>query len=219
MKAFKISAILSLIIAAVGLAGVVLLGNFQGYVQLLGGLLWFGITAVRIRKGMPLKGKVSDYLAGRILVFILFLFFGVAIVSPITKGYAFQYPIQMDYLNSRGYQNVFFPQRLPESVEDYSMDFMPSILQGSGWTNVSFKTDPATLAQYRNAMEERGCKAEMLADHECLELLERHLPDAMKKNQQMCRIYILRFQDDWNHPHLECMVVYEEQGYMMFFEE
>ena len=75
MKCFKISLGLSFIVTIVGLLGVLFLGTFQSYAQLVCGFLWLAITAFRIKKGKLLKGKVSDYLAGRILLFILMLFF------------------------------------------------------------------------------------------------------------------------------------------------
>ncbi len=218
MKAFKISAILSFIIMMVGLVGVVFLGGLQSYVQMIAGIVWFVITMVRIKKGRPLKGKVSDYLAGRILVFLLLVFFGAAIVSPIPKGNAFQYPFQMKYLGNHGYQNNFFPERLPDKVENYEMDFMPSIMQGSGWTKVSFKTDAVTIAAYKNELKTRDCEAELLEEHKGLVLLEHHLPKQMKGNLQSCQIYVMRFKDDWNHPHIECVVLNEVLGYVMFFE-
>lgn len=218
MKYFKVSLGLSFIVTIVGLVGVICLGTFQSYVQLVGGLLWLAITAFRIKKGKPVKGKVSDYLAGRILLFGLFLFFGVTVVSPITNGISFQYPYQMRYVDKFGYHNEFFPEELPDRADNYEMNFMPSIMQGSGWTNVSFQTDKDTIAKYIGKMETQGCRAESLAEHKGLALLEPHLPERIANDLQGSRIYVVRFSDDWNHPHIECMVVNEETGYVMFFE-
>lgn len=219
MKVFKVSAILSFIGTLAGLAGVILLGGLQSYVQLILGLLWFAITVFHIKRGKTLKGKVSDYLAGRILVFILFLFCGVAVVSPITKGNVFQYPFQMRYLSFWGYQNNFFPEKLPDKVEDYEMEFMPSIMQGNGWTKVSFHTDSATIEQYIEELAVKGCKAESLAEHNGAALLEHHLPNRIKESIQECQIWVVHESGDWNHYRLSCMVVNEELGYVMFFEE
>lgn len=219
MKAFKISAILSLIVAVVGLAGVVLLGSLQSYMQLVLGLLWFAITGFRNKRGTFLKGKVSDYLAGRILVFILLMFWGVAFVSPIIKGYEFQYPFQMNYLEKFGYKKDFFPEKLPQKVEDYEMEFMPSIMRGNGWTKVSFHTDPATIEQYMEGLAVKGCKEETLAGHNGLTLLEHHLPKQIKESIQECQIWVVHESGDWNHYRLSCVVVNEELGYVMFYEE
>ncbi|MBQ7972203.1 MAG: hypothetical protein IJ291_01940 [Lachnospiraceae bacterium] len=218
MKCFKISLGLSFVVTILGLAGVICLGIFQSYVQLVGGLLWLAITAFRIIKGKPVKGKVSDYLAGRILLFGLILFFGVTVVSPVRNGVPFQYPYQMRYVDKFGYHNEFFPEELPDKADNYEMNFMPSIMQGSGWTNVSFQTDADTIAKYIDKMETQGCKAEVLAKHKGLSLLEPHLPEQIANDLQGSCIYVVGFSDDWNHPHIECMVVKEETGYVMFFE-
>ncbi len=218
MNGFKVSAILSSIVVIIGLVGMVLLGTVQSYVQLFCGLLWLIITLIRIKKAVPLKGKLSDYLAGRILVFILLLGFGVIFVSPIRLGNRFQYPFQMAYINNHGYDNEFFPESLPEKTENYTWDFMPSIMQGSGWTNVSFRTDAATLEQYVGMVEEGGCKVESLENHKALELVRTHLPKDIQGNLQGSLIYIIRFKDDWNHPRLSCMIVNKSTGDVMFFE-
>lgn len=210
--------ILSIIVTVVGLLGAIGLGTVLSHIQLILGLLWGILVTVHIKKQKPVAGKVSDYLAGRILVFILFLFFGVALIFPITKGLPFQYPLQMRYLDRHGYHNECFPEKLPAKVENYHMDFMPSIMQGSGWTNVSFRTDAATIAGYISEMEARGRKAEALDGHGGLALLDVHLPKQIKENLQTSQIYVVSFSDDWNHPQIECMVVNEEQGYVMFLE-
>ena len=116
------------------------------------------------------------------------MFYVFPLILPITKGNVFQYPFQMKYLSFWGYQNNFFPEKLPDKVEDYEMEFMPSIMQGNGWTKVSFHTDSATIEQYIEELAVKGCKAESLAEHNGAALLEHHLHNRIKESIQECQM-------------------------------
>lgn len=218
MAALIVSVILSSIVIIAGAIGMIGLGTVQGVVQFVFGLLWLGITILRIVFKKPVKGEFATFLAGRLLVFAILIGFGFLFVSPIIKGFAFQYPFKMRYVANYGYENEIFPEELPKRMGDYQMNFTPSILQGSGWTNVNFRTDAETIAMYRSELEAAGCEAEALGEHGAYELLRSHLPEDINANLKECEIYTTRFDDDWNHSRLTCMVVNERKGFVMFFE-
>lgn len=88
---------------------------------------------------------------GRIIALIIILFFMFSMPSLIIlPSNVWQYPFQKFYTGL--YHNVREPEWFPDFRDDvqsdYSFEYMPSIMQGTGHFSVCFVTSPEIAAEY-----------------------------------------------------------------------
>lgn len=149
------------------------------------------------------------------------------------------YGLDMDYLQRtyhRGNTDEF-PEKLPQDADDCSLTFMPSVLQGSGFLCVSFKTSEKeidnyldkfaplailpvfTVAEYKGDAQSEVlqnlsdyCEATELRD------LDLYIPGDLQKNCPNAEIYLIRSNFDWNHPHSFCFCCDKASGTVVFSE-
>ena len=87
------------------------------------------------------------------LIISAFLLF-IGIWAPIMNQthFAFRYPFQKAYISIFNGDDTFdyFPSKLPDGVKRYRLDYYPSIMQGDGYTTMSFEASDEVIDQYTN---------------------------------------------------------------------
>ncbi len=133
--------------------------------------------------GAKAKSKwLIAYIVGGI---ILLLYMGFT--GSFSSDKAFQYPFQKWYAHEKGgFDVTFLPDELPDTVYSYSTEFMPSVLQGSGYYSVFVETDAKTVADVKNTAEKRAM--EILPLTECMD--EYTIVDCIKNDSgSFCYVY------------------------------
>ncbi len=228
-KATVLNKICRIILAA--LAGIAALGMFILYILtsssqfLLAGI----IAGVCTFLGLKLKSKwLLVYIIGG-LVFLMYTGF----TGHFSGNKAFQYPFQRWYVNEKGGFDVsFMPEKLPDTIYSYSTDFMPSVLQGSGYYSVLVETDEETVAEIKADTEKRAMEILPLSD--CLDeyTIEDcvsdeagafqyvykdseensffvYIPFEALKNTDGFYVYVVYTDYDFNHPDTRAYIINE----------
>ncbi len=89
-------------------------------------------------------------LAEILIISPIVLFLSLWAPIMINTHFAFRYPFQKSYIEIFSGDDTFdyFPDKLPDDVKNYRLDHFPSIMQGDGYTTVSFEASDDVLEQY-----------------------------------------------------------------------
>lgn len=91
-------------------------------------------------------------LAEILIISPIVLFLSLWAPIMINTHFAFRYPFQKSYIEIFSGDDTFdyFPSKLPYGVKNYRLDYLPSIMQGVGYTTMSFEASDDVIEQYMN---------------------------------------------------------------------
>lgn len=91
-------------------------------------------------------------LAEILIISPIVLFLSLWAPIMINTHFSFRYPFQKAYIGIFNGDDTFdyFPDKLPDGIKGYRMDFFPSIMQGDGYTTMSFEASDDVIEQYTN---------------------------------------------------------------------
>ncbi len=121
-----------------------------GLIKLTISLLWllFPLFCCILKKHQNSIACIAE-----ILIMSAFLLF-IGLCAPIMNQthFSFRYPFQKAYIGIFNGDDTFdyFPDKLPDGIKGYRMDFFPSIMQGDGYTTMSFEASDDVIEQYTN---------------------------------------------------------------------
>ncbi|MBR4201763.1 MAG: hypothetical protein IKQ91_10960 [Oscillospiraceae bacterium] len=180
-----------------------------------------------------------------ILAAILIFFLPAPIALHSTM--AWRYPFQRAYLNC--YQNIqepaWFPEFRGDIVSDYTMDYLASIMQGTGHFSVRYMTTPERAAELEKQFAAQSIYSEALpetADNTSFFRLlvpEKQwdsfsVPDAdmwdgsveiyfdrdffcpAEQAQSGVMVYVLDAKCNWNHPASSVVIINSKTGAVQF---
>lgn len=122
-----------------------------------------------------------------------------------------QYPFEEKILSLYRYgEPEWFPDFMKDVQSDYYFEFLPSILQGTGFYTVRFVTTPERAAEY--AAEFAGKAEESMPLNTCDQSDYALHTDIDKtffgeRPDDSVTVYILKTNRDWNRPHSSCVTV------------
>lgn len=138
------------------------------------------------------------------------------------------------------FQNVefpdYFPDNIPDSVENYNLDYFPSMMQGTGHASISFKADENAISQYENQFSQKAIMSFDLAEYiDSGNLFNETYKDEMIENggdkyssmsffydkslfenTHNVKVYILDSVFDSNHPHTSAVLIDCEKNIVQF---
>ncbi|MBO7394913.1 MAG: hypothetical protein J6U16_02195 [Ruminococcus sp.] len=122
----------------------------SGLIKLAISLLWFIFPLF-----CCIRRKYQNFvacIAKVIVISPLLLFLSLFAPIMIKTHFSFRYPFQKTYISIYNGNDTFdyFPRRLPNGIKSYRLDYFPSILQGDGYTTISFKASDDVIQQYTN---------------------------------------------------------------------
>ncbi len=156
------------------------------------------------------------------------------------SSFSWRYIFQKEYAENRGNigSTTFFPQSLPENATDFTTEFSPSLLGGSGHYSVAFCTDETTVSQYRNYAEQNAvftCTLEEYLGSENGKYMSREQYDKLlelsgsssaslsiwaddiaKSDSEKVDVYVLSSNFDWNSPQTSAILINENSGRVEF---
>ncbi len=204
----KITLIILAVIAVFYLVLFVCIGAFFfGAVPVLCVLLWL----FRYRR------KAANCTPEAILLGLIMLA-GLAITQPFSGRFALQYPLQRLYVEKKCNADIegLFPRQLPEHSRDFRTEFMPPVMQGSGYYVVTVTADESEIDMLRKEYAEKAIAVfPVSALYENSEAQEKatdltaeevYIPDQFQDSAQ-AQCYLLAKEGNWNHPHTKLVII------------
>lgn len=216
----------------------VLTGSSGAFLPAVIGCIWALTTGLKMKRSAD--ESVQENIK-RIIICILITAFS-QLFAPFHVGAlgAWRYPIVKGYVKLYNTTRVpeWLPDRIPDGAEDYRLDYMPSIMQGSGHFSVRFKCGGEELERWVSFGESKARYIFRLADYaaasgyswddeETSAGTEKGLPELGdfdviydKGFWQGCEdgadVYIISANIDRNHPHAEAVIINKESGMVEF---
>lgn len=191
-------------------------------------VLW-GILAASLLAGV-IKGRKSFIIFTLTVNFIALAF--VSVLSLYTFGFhsvsKWKYNAQRKYVDRKHNGNSdCFPDKLPDDIEDYSIDYMPSIMQGTGHFRVRFRTSAEQIEKYEKEYSEKAIYTIPLKDFggEFIINVQEFSPEAVvsyendksldvaysqtfwEGHENEATVYVTSAVHDWNHPHSGAVII------------
>lgn len=142
------------------------------------------------------------------------LFIGTAVFLFLTppivlkSPFRWQYPFQRAFLSLYRYgEPDWFPDFRKDVRSDYCFEFLPSIMQGTGFYTVHFTAAPERAEEYAAQYAEAGAEAVPLPD--CLADFDSavHVNADFFADPDAATVYVLSSNRNWNHPHSKTVTV------------
>ena len=152
-KAYTILTIIILVIMSLALIGFLLTCAATFLLATLFAMVFGIIRVVRIRKKRPQGPGVGQFIA----VFIVTAVF-VNIGCPLVSPFAWQFKTDRLYSGRYSPLREEFIKDLPDGVSGYRYEFMPSIMQGNGFTFVGFTAPSGYADELISKFEAEGVK-------------------------------------------------------------
>lgn len=196
------------------------------------------IEVVGNRKKEPKKGSVVS----AILVILLVMAFQFSMPPlMISSNMVWQYPFQTAFVGI--YQNIkepdWFPDFTKEVEDEYQFDYVPSVMQGTGYYSVRFVTDSQCAKAYATQYEEQAIYKIPLREYsdgyriENESLSEQDDTDGSTfmvsmdeefwagywNSESTAMIYVLESNFDWNHPRSSVVIIDTANGKIQFIQE
>ena len=193
-------------------------------------IAWVGFISGAIMHTKAKKhSSEAFFIAAAVLSALPTLYFSLFLLFPmmLPSGVVWKYPFQKAYLSVYG--NIKEPEWFPDFTEDVKSDYlfayMPSLMQGSGYYSVSFKTTPQAAEKYKNEFEpqaayifkvDSGYLGEIVSGKLDLKEGETLTVNLEKEFWNNCgpntKTYVLYDNFNWNHPHSAVVIIDMDSG-------
>ena len=210
--------------------------------------VFVGVGVVRtVLWGLLVAGLLAGVRIGRKTFIILTLtlnFIAVSFISAMslfTFGFSsrskWKYNSQRKYVDRmhNGHSDCF-PNKLPKDIKGYSIDYLPSIMQGTGHFRVHFRTSAQQLEEYektysaqalytiplekfggllRVEVEEIAPGAEAKIENDkTIDIAYDH--KFWEGHDKDATVYVVSAVHNWNHPHSGAVIINKAEGMVEF---
>lgn len=200
-------------------------------------VLW-GMLAASLLAGV-IKGRKNFIIFTLVINFIAFVF--VSAISLYSFGFSskskWKYNAQRKYVDRmHNGRSDCFPDELPEDISDYSIEYMPSIMQGTGHFRVHFRTSPQQLEEYEKTYSAQalytiplenfggnfdvgvkefapGAEVKFEDDQSLSVAYNREFWEGHDKD---ATVYVVSAVHNWNHPHSGAVIINKAEGMVEF---
>lgn len=161
---------------------------------------------------------------------ICIMIFAFSFPPVLSSESLWKYPFQKALINN--YQNIDVPEWFPDFADDvesdYSFNYCPSMMQGTGHCTVEFITDTQTAHKYAEDFKDKAKCSFPLKDY-CNNYNDSY-PISENENvyiffnktfwgenpSKNARVYVLDYIPDFNHPHSSAVIIDETSGRVSF---
>ncbi len=132
-------------------------------------------------------------------------------------GLLWQHKFQLMYVRAFSGSYDFIPDSFDYEVEEFSVEFMPSMMQGSGHYFVSVKVDEETAARLIKEAEEKSFRKFGATEDYNLDVDDRYktsyyyMPDEIR-NSEKYTVYACFTNENFNHPRSKSMIINDEEN-------
>lgn len=218
--------LLFLAIAVVYLLIIVLTSAIMPIVMMIICIVCFWVTFKK--RQHTAKAIALELFAAIILTFFIFF------TSIILGGMKWQYPFQRWYIEFMANDDTdgFFPDKLPADAENFRTEYVPPLMQASGYYYICFSTDNVeqyrsytenavlsfTMEEYNNGLSEKNTAIfnELAEEGYGLEFYA-DIPDCINESDANTEIYIINSNFYWNHPHTDIIFINYDEKLICFY--
>lgn len=194
-KAYIVLTILILVIMALALTGFILTCAATFLIAGIPAMVFGIIRLVRIGKKKPKGPGVGQFIAVFAVAAVI-----VNIGCPLVSPFAWQFKFDRLYTERFSPHRDGFIEKIPDGVTDYTYEFMPSIMQGNGYTFVGFTAPSGYAEELRTKLETDG--ATTVTDE-----LPFYLPRNVRQQHQGGTFYELYNNGDEHRPHMLIVLI------------
>ncbi|MBQ3162701.1 MAG: hypothetical protein IJC04_11330 [Oscillospiraceae bacterium] len=222
----KVISFLFLAIALINLAVVVMTSAFMPVVMMIICTACF-FVAFR-KKQYDAKAIAVELFA--VLLLAYFIFF-TAFFSGRMK---WQYPFQRWYIEFMANDDTdgFFPDKLPEDAENFRTEYVPPMMQASGYYYICFNTEDIeqykaytenavlsfTMEEYNNGLSaENSARFDELAEEGYGLEFYVNAPYCIDNSKSNTEIHIINSNFYWNHPHTDIIFINYDEKLVCFY--
>ena len=127
----------------------------------------------------------------------------------IITPFKWQYRFQMMYIMTEGVPPKYFPDSIPHGAKGYRLEFLPTIMQGDGHLNVSFK-DAEYVSEVSENIRSRSLQTYTLSEYpDCYLGMEWpiEVPSSVRTEHPDGEIYFLSSNNYGNHPRGTAVII------------
>lgn len=204
--------------------------------------LILGVIAILVSLIAMIRSKSSSSMKTAYLLSVVLLALSIFVNSlaiPFSSTAKKNYPKHLAYLTRERYVPQFFPSRIPESAENYRLDFCSEDFRSSSYVALEFSCEPlffdsfTKLAKKRSVLSKLSLEEARAVDldskHKAeisaftgVEIDENHLlqldicfPDDIDEHSH-ATVYIMRCSYKVTHMTTEVILLDEEQNWVCF---
>lgn len=215
--------VLALILTLITVFSLVFIG--VGIIKLIFVAVWAAALMQSIRKGRK-KGFGLALFGNIFWAFIVSIMF--LLPSPFSSQMAWRYGFQLKYVDMMNNGSFdCFPDKLPEEISDYKIEYLPSMMQGTGHFRIHFKTSAQQIEQYENEYSAQAIYTIPLADfngqwHKELKEVSSQAETVFEGDNSLevaydesfwegcedhATVYVISAVHYWNHPHSGAVII------------
>lgn len=205
----------------------------HGLIRMIISGIWFAFNLI-----MVLKCAEKIHVAVNIIltvIFVTILFFQSIFFLGFSSDTPWKYNFQKLYVIFRNnYEFKVAPEKLPDDISDYSMEYLPSIMQGTGHSSVRFKASQDVIKAYEEEYSAKAIYTYPLSVFQDGSIdVEQVSPKAdigMTDDKSLlvyrdtdfwaestsATVYITSATHNWNHPHSTAVIIDSEKNMIEF---
>lgn len=209
------------------------IGINSGLNRLLISGIWFVFNLIMVLKcAEKIPVAVSIILT---VIFVTILFFQSIFFLGFSSDTPWRYNFQKSYIIFRNnYEFRVAPEKLPDDISDYSMEYLPSIMQGTGHSSVRFKASQDVIKAYEEEYSAKAIYTYPLSVFQDGSIdVEQVSPKAdigMTDDKSLlvyrdtdfwaestsATVYVISATHNWNHPHSTAVIIDSEKNMIEF---
>lgn len=191
-KSFKAELIFIVILQILSLFMVIATGTISSYIFLIFTIFLMFSEIRRIKKyGNEKVPKITHIKFVIKTLFVAFILIAIMCIFPLafSSFLKWKYPLQKFYINVMT-SNVkfpdYFPEYIPQSAENYRLEYIQSMMQGTGHSLVEFTADSKIISEYENKFSKEAVINFSLAEYVNNESLfdEAYKDEMIKKRRR-----------------------------------
>lgn len=195
--------------------------------------IWFAFNLIMVLKcAEKIHVAVSIVLT---VIFVTILFFQSIFFLGFSSDTPWKYNFQKLYVIFRNnYEFKVAPEKLPDDISDYSMEYLPSIMQGTGHSSVRFKASQDVIKAYEEEYSAKAIYTYPLSVFQDGSIdVEQVSPKAdigIKDDKSLlvyrdtdfwsestsATVYVTSATHNWNHPHSTAVIIDSEKNMIEF---
>ena len=215
------------------LAVITLIFVGTGTIRLIFAGLWAAALVLSVRKGRK-KGFWITLFGNTFWAFIVSCVFYLP--GAFASETAWRYRFQMKYVDiMRNGSFDCFPDKLPGEISDYRIEYLPSMMQGTGHFRVHFKTSAQQLERYEKEYSAQALYTVPLEDFKgnwdiqvdevnpkaTVYYGDKSLEVAYDKyfwagHEKDAAVYVVSAVHYWNHPHSGAVIINKAENMIEF---
>ncbi len=205
----------------------------HGLIRMIISGIWFIYNLIWVIIGAE-KNHIAVSITSGVIIIPMILFMSIFFLG-FSSDTPWKYNFQKLYVIFRNnYEFKVAPEKLPDDISDYSMEYLPSIMQGTGHSSVRFKASHDVIKAYEEEYSAKAIYTYPLSVFQDGSIdVEQVSPKAdigIKDDKSLlvykdtdfwsestsATVYVISAVHNWNHPHSTAVIIDSEKNMIEF---